>query len=139
MKSRWRTWKGREVLHLDYAGFKGDVEALRREVDAADRIITAQRPGSLLVFIDLRDTIGSTAVVHLFKQSASVTTPYIHRHALIGITGIKRFLADKVARLVGKPMRLFDDERDALDWLVAGAGEAGLSHVGEEIGGRLSA
>jgi hypothetical protein len=139
MKSRWRIWKGREVLHLDYAGFKGDIDALRREVEAADRIISSQRPGSLLVFIDLRDTVGSTAAVQLFKESASMTTPYIHRHALIGVTGIKKFLADKVARLVGKPMRLFDDERDALDWLVADAGEAGLSHVGEEVGGRLSA
>ena len=133
MKSHWRTWKGRDVMHLDYAGFKRDVEGLRSEVAAADAVICAQRPGSVLALIDLRDTVASTAVVQLFKESAAQTTPYIHRHALVGVSGMKKFFAEKIARLIGKPMRLFDDEQTALDWLVDQAGDAGV-----EVGRRAT-
>ena len=60
-----------------------------------------------------------------------MTTPYVKRHALIGVTGIKRYLADKVAQLAGKPMRLFGTEQEALEWLTRG--EAASSH-GDVIG-----
>jgi hypothetical protein len=72
-------------------------------------------------------------VVQLFKESSAITTPYIRRHALIGISGMKRFLADKVARLAGKPMRLFATEDAALDWLVSGM-VADTGDAGDVIG-----
>ena len=120
MKSRWRTWKGVEVLHLDYANFGSDFPALKAEVLEADVMMTAQRPKSVRVLIDLRETVASGEVVQFFKESAARTDPFIQKHALLGITGIKRFLADKVARLIGRPMRVFDTEDAALDWLAAG-------------------
>ena len=121
MKSRFRSWKGVEVLHLDYAHFRSDLAALKAEVGEADDMMTAQRPGSLRVLVDLRDTVASAEMVAFFKKSAARTEPYIQKHALLGITGIKRFLADKVARLIGRPMRVFDTEDAALDWLAEGA------------------
>jgi hypothetical protein len=130
MQSRWRSWKGQELLHLDYSGFKNDFDALRAEVEQADAIVMRQRRNSVLVLIDLRDTVASTAVVSMFKQSSPLTEPFIRRHALLGVTGIKRFLADKVARLTGRAMRAFDTEEKAFDWLVEGAEDAG-----EVIGG----
>ena len=135
MKSRWRTWNGIDVVHLDYAGFRGDLEALRAEVEEADRMMLAQRPNSLLVLIDLRETIASPAAVQLFRASAPVTAPFIRRHALLGITGIKRFLADKVARLAGRPMRLFSTEEDALDWLVSGESPVSASVSADDVVG----
>ena len=121
MKSRFRSWKGVEVLHLDYANFGSDFPALKAEVLEADGMMTAQRPKSLRVLIDLRETVASGDVVSFFKESAARTDPFIQRHALLGITGIKRFLADKVARLIGRPMRVFDSEELALNWLAEGA------------------
>ena len=134
MKSRWRRWNGVAVLHLDYAHFKADIEGLRAEVMEADAEIQREPRGTVLVLIDLRDTVASGAVVQLFKESSAITTPYIKRHALIGVTGIKRYLADKVAQLAGKPMRLFATEEAALDWLTRG--EAASTH-GEVIGVRV--
>ena len=131
MKSRWRRWNDKAVLHLDYANFKANVEALRAEVIEADAEIQREPKGTVLVLIDLRDTVASAAVVKMFKESSMVTTPYIRRHALIGVTGIKRYLADKVAQLAGKPMRLFVTEEDALNWLTRG--EA-ASTAGDVIG-----
>jgi hypothetical protein len=131
IKSRWIIWHGVGVLYLDYAGFKQDIEALREEVRQADEEIQREPKGSVLVLIDLRDTVATGAVVTLFKESSALTNPYIRKHALIGVTGMKRFLADKVAKLARRPMRLFDTEQQALDWLTKG--EAGET-VGEIIG-----
>lgn len=125
MKSRWRQHNKVAFLHLDYANFKTDIEGLRAEVAAADAEMMHEPKGTVLVLIDLRDTVASAAVVQLFKESSAITTPYIRRHALIGISGMKRFLADKVARLAGKPMRLFTTEAEALEWLTSGIGDAG--------------
>ena len=64
-----------------------------------------------------RNTVASPAVVALFKDSPAITTPFVRRHDLIGATGVKRPLAAKVAQLAGRPMRLFETEEAALDWL----------------------
>lgn len=120
MKSRWRQHNGIAFLHLDYANFKHDLRGLAAEVNEADAVITRQAKGSVLVLIDLTDTVASAAVVEMFKTSSASTTPYIIRHAIIGISGLRAFLADRVARLVNKPMRVFKSEDAALDWLVSG-------------------
>lgn len=132
MKSRWRRHNDVAFLHLDYANFKADLGALREEVVTADAEILREPKGTVLALIDLRDTVASGAVVQMFKESSAITTPYIRRHALIGVTGIKRYLADKVAKLAGKPMRLFSTEEDAIEWLTRG--EAMSAARGEEIG-----
>ncbi|MEO8337551.1 MAG: hypothetical protein ABI664_21425 [bacterium] len=131
LKSRWRRWNDKAVLHLDYANFKADIEALRIEVAEADAEIQREPKGTVLVLIDLRDTVASGAVVQLFKESSVLTQQYIRRHALIGITGVKRYLADKVAQLSGRPMRLFKTEEEALNWLTSGVAPTADS---EEIG-----
>lgn len=133
MKSRWIRHNDASIFHLDYAGFKNDIAALRVEVRDADREMMRERKGSVLALIDLRDTVASGAVVQLFKESSAETTPFIRRHALIGITGLKRYLADKVAQLAGRPMRLFTTDQEALDWL---ASEGNLE-VGEVIGVKM--
>lgn len=135
MKSRWRHHNTVAFFHLDYANFKADIEGLRAEVSAADAEMMREPKGTVLVLIDLRDTVASGAVVQLFKESSAVTTPYIRRHALIGITGMKRYLADKVAQLAGKPMRLFKTEEAALEWLTSGM-TADPADAGEVIGPR---
>ena len=117
MKSRWIRWNNTAVLHLDYANFKLDIEGLRAEVLEADAEILREPKGSVLALIDLRNTVASGAVVSMFKDSSAITTPFIRRHALIGVSGLKRYLADKVAQLAGRPMRLFETEEAALDWL----------------------
>jgi hypothetical protein len=126
MKSRWTTWKGHHILYCDFSGFKSDIAALRAEVEAADREITRTPPGSALILVDVSNTVASAAAVDLFKESAKLTNPFVHRQAVIGLSGFKRFLADVVARFSGQSMRLFDSEGDAMDWLAGAEVEGGI-------------
>lgn len=122
MKSRWMLHKDRYVMYLDYADFGNKLEELRAEVIEADGLILKEKPNSVAVLIDLRNTVASGGVVKMFKESSVITTPFIRRHALVGVTGIKRYLAEKVALLNRRPMRLFDTPEQALDWLVSDGG-----------------
>jgi hypothetical protein len=126
MKSRWTIWKGHNIFFCDFAGFKSDLPALKAEVDAADREIMKAPKGSVLVMVDINNTVASAAVVDMFKESAKLTEPYIHRQAVIGLSGFKRFLADVVARFSGQSMRLFDSEGEAMDWLAGAIVEGGI-------------
>ena len=127
MKSRWTTWKGSRVMYCDFSNFKSDVAALREEVEAVDREITREPKESVLLLIDMRNTVASGQAVDLFKESAKLTTPYVRKQAVIGVSGFKRFLADVVARFSGQGMRLFDSEAEAMDWVVGARHDAGHS------------
>lgn len=118
MKSRWTTYKGARVMYCDFANFKSDVNALRAEVEAADRDIIKEPAASALILVDLRNTVASGPAVDLFKESAKLTNSHVKKQAVIGVSGFKRFLADVVARFSGQGMRLFDTEAEAMDWLV---------------------
>jgi hypothetical protein len=129
VQSAWIERDGHRVMYLDYSGFRSDTNALRAEVESADREVCRQPRGSVLAIANLSDTTASSAAVELFKQSVSRTKPYVDKLALIGITGLKRFLAEMVARVTGREMRLFDAEADAIAWLL------GNSDAGVRIGG----
>jgi hypothetical protein len=124
MKSRWTNYKGARVMYCDFANFKSDVNALSVEVEAADREIMKEPPSSVLLLVDLRNTVASGAAVEIFKESSKLTSSHVKKQAVIGVSGFKRFLADVVARFSGQGMRLFDSETEAMDWLV-GAHDGG--------------
>ncbi len=124
MKSRWTTYKGARVMYCDFSNFKSDVNGLRVEVEAVDREIIREPDASVLILVDMRNTVASGAAVELFKESAKLTNSHVKKQAVVGVSGFKRFLADVVARFSGQGMRLFDSEGEAMDWLV-GAHDGG--------------
>ena len=126
MRSSWVTQDGKRIFYLNYAGFKSDADALRAEVEAADAVMCGQPPHSVLAIADVRDTVANAAIVDMFKQSATRTRPYIAKMALLGIHGLKRFLAEMVARVSGQQMRAFDSEAEALAWLTGERADAGV-------------
>lgn len=119
MKSHWITYKGKQILYCDYSNFRSDVQALRAENDAADVIICQQPEGLVLSLSNVENTVASTEVINLFKLSASRTKRYVRKQAVIGVTGLRRMLAEAVARSSGQELTYFEDIEKAKDWLVA--------------------
>jgi len=118
MKSTWSTHKGTQYFLADYSQFGRDVEGLRAEVDSGDAIIEKQPLDSVLVLVDLRNTVTSSQVVSMMKESATRTKGRVQKTAIIGVGGIQRILAAAVARFSREPLSLFDTIEDARDWLV---------------------
>ncbi|HUN56117.1 MAG TPA: hypothetical protein VMU29_13280 [Smithella sp.] len=119
MKSKWIFFKGKKILYADYSGFKGDAAALQIENDAVDAVVCQQAPSSVLCITDVRDTLASSEAMVIIKNSAKRTNPYIRKQAVIGVTGVRRVLADAVVRFSGQNLSLFDSMEQAQEWLVS--------------------
>jgi hypothetical protein len=86
----------------------------------AEAIALVRRPGNRVrVLNDYRDAfLREDGVQELLKEWVAGNEPYIEKAAVLGVTGIKKLLYRLVTG--GKQhIRLFDDERSALAWLLA--------------------
>ena len=123
MKSRWITHKGKRILYCDYTSFApSDFELLKSELEAVESLIYQEPEDSVLGLSDTRGSVATSEAVALFKTSATRTGKYIHKQAVIGISGFKRVLFDAVVRISGQNARSFDDIDQAKDWLVEKTG-----------------
>jgi hypothetical protein len=119
MKSEWQTWKGTRFLYCDFSNFGLEFEALRTEVLAADEEILRAPNGNVLAIADLRNTVTSGKVVDLFKESATRTKGHVEKQAVVGVTGIRKILAQAVAKFSGETFVLFATVEEAKDWLAS--------------------
>jgi hypothetical protein len=126
MKSNWETRAGKRILYCKFGDFHKDVEGLSAEIDAVDALILRERPDSVLLLVDLRNTVTSSAVVDLFKKSSAKTKGYVRKQAIVGIHGIQKMLVQAVAWFSRETFVLFDTPEAARDWLVSEKGEGGV-------------
>lgn len=119
MKSKWITYKGKQIIYGDYSGFGRDTQALQDENDAADAVVCQMPEDSVLSITDVRDTDGTLEAIDILRRSSARTSRYIHKQAVIGVTGVRRILADGIARFSGQNMMYFDDIEEAKEWLVS--------------------
>ena len=119
MKSKWIAHQGKKVLLCDYSNFRADIQALQAEIAAVEAVICQQPLASVLVLVDLTNTVGTPEVVEMFKKMTSRTAPYNCKRAVVGVVGLKRMLAEAVARFSGSPMSYFDSFESARNWVVA--------------------
>jgi hypothetical protein len=118
MKSCWKNYRGRQILYSDYGGLGADVETLAREVADSERFSFSQPDGSILNLVNVEGSVGTPEGVEMLKKSAIDTKRKTKRIAVLGVTGLKQFLAQGIARISGQDIRYFDTEAEALDWLV---------------------
>jgi hypothetical protein len=52
------------------------------------------------------------------NEASAATKAYAHRTAVLGVTGVKRKLADLLIALTGQSLKYFDDIEAAKNWLV---------------------
>lgn len=51
------------------------------------------------------------------NDASSATKAYVRKTAVLGVTGMKRRLADLLTAITGQPLKYFDDIESARDWL----------------------
>jgi hypothetical protein len=52
------------------------------------------------------------------NTASNNTKDYVHKTAVLGVTGMKRKLADLLTALTGQQLKYFDDLEAAKNWLV---------------------
>lgn len=118
MRSYWIEYNGKKIFYQDFSKLFFNSAAVKAELDEVQKIVKSQPPDSVLVLSDFRDTnIGSDLLPALNTASAA-TKAHVHKTAVLGVTGIKRKLADLLTALTGQPLKYFDDVEAAKKWLV---------------------
>ncbi len=118
MQSEWITHKDKLIFLSNLSGFHTDAAALGAELAEGDVIVCQQPENSLLVLVDIRDTVGSAEAVQLLKDSALETKKHARKTAVVGISGFRKVLLDAINRFAGRSIVTFNDFDAAKDWLV---------------------
>ena len=72
---------------------------------------------SVRVLSDFRDTNVGTDLLTAMNNASAATKAHVHKTAVLGVTGMKRKLADLLTAVTGQPLKYFDNIESAKDWL----------------------
>ena len=118
MRSEWIEYKGKKIFYQDFSRNFYDAAAVKTELAEVQKVVKAQPLNSALVLSDFRDTNIGSDVLSEMNAASAATKDHIHRTAVLGVSGMKRKLADLLIAITGQPLKYFDNMESAKDWLV---------------------
>ncbi len=112
---RFETYKGRQVLVIDYTGCRED-EVLGIAVQCR-HLIAAQPKDSVLTLPILAGVRVSHDDLQRMKEIAVLNRPYVKRSAIVGDESQKSLL-DSLEAFSVRKFPIFKTREEALEWLV---------------------
>ena len=117
MRSNWIEYNGKKIFYQDFSNLFYNSAAVKQELAEVQKIVNAQPLDSVLVLSDFRDTNVGADVLSDMNAASAATKDYVHKTAVLGVTGMKRKLADLLTAITGQPLKYFDDIEAAKGWL----------------------
>lgn len=117
MRSQWIEYHGDKIFYQDFSKLFYNSAAVKAELEEVQKIVKAEPKGSVLVLTDMRDTNVGSDLLPAMNAASSATKDHVRKTAVLGVTGIKRKLADLLTALTGQPLKYFDDMDSAKRWL----------------------
>ncbi len=107
----------KNIVFIDYSNMKAaeliaEAERLHNE---ARTHLAGQR---FKVLVDVTGVMMSTEAVQALKDSTKRDAAMVEKTAIVGVTGLKKVLADAIARFSGTHTKYFATKEQALDWLM---------------------
>ena len=118
MRSNWIEHQGKKIFYQDFSRNFYNSAAVKAELEEVQKIVMAQPLDSVLVLSDFRDTNVGSDLISSMNNASAATKAYVRKTAVLGVTGVKRKLADLLTALTGQRLKYFDDIESAKDWLV---------------------
>jgi hypothetical protein len=113
--------KGKRILTINSAG--ADLKMVKAIAAECWHIVSRQELQSVRTLNDLSGGEFTTETVRIFSELAAKNRPYVVRAAVIGIKGMRYFAYQTVVSLTKRPLKLFDNRAEALDWLAQDGSE----------------
>ncbi len=116
MPVQWIDYKGHKILYADYRGLVSEekmLENLKAEEEFYRTITT-----KVLSLNDYRDTYVSNNFINKVTELGKINKDKNLRSAILGISGMKKLLLNTFSMVSGMPVRSFDSETDAKEYLV---------------------
>ena len=118
MRSRWIEYNGKKIFYQDFSKLFFNTTAVKAELEEVQKVVKAEPKDSVLILTDMRDTNVGSDLLPAMNAASSVTKDYVRKTAVLGVTGVKRKLADLLTALTGQPLKYFDDMESAKKWLI---------------------
>ena len=118
MRSNWIEHKGKKIFYQDFSQNFYNSAAVKEELNEVQKVVTASPLNSVLVLSDFRDTTIAGDLLSAMNAASRATKAHVRKTAVLGVTGMKRQLADLLTKLTGQPLKYFDDMEAAKNWLV---------------------
>ena len=107
--------KGKRILTINSVG--ADLKMVKAIAAECWHIVSRQELQSVRTLNDITGGEFTTETVRIFSELAAKNRPYVVRAAVIGIKGMRFFAYQTVVSLTKRPLKLFDNRTEALDWL----------------------
>ena len=118
MRSNWIEHKGKKIFYQDFSQNFYNAAAVKAELEEVQKVVMAAPQNSVLVLSDFSDTSIAGDLLTAMNAASKATKANVRKTAVLGVTGIKRQLADLLTRLTGQPLQYFDNIESAKNWLV---------------------
>jgi len=118
MRSEWIEHNEKKILYQDFSKLFYNSAAVKEELAEVQKIVMAQPKNSVLILTDMRDTNVGRDLLPAMNAASAATKDYVKKTAVLGVTGVKRKLADLLTALTGQPLMYFDSIEAAKSWLV---------------------
>lgn len=110
------TYKGKEIFLMDYSGLK-EAEMITLTNRHTQAVVTEGRESFFIA--NYEDTYGTPDYMKAAHAFTKATKPFIPKGAFLGIRGPKVALLKGVTFFLQVNFKAFDNEQDALDFLVS--------------------
>jgi hypothetical protein len=117
MRSNWIEYRGKKILYQDFSKQFYNSAAVKAELAEVQKIVLGEPENSVLVLSDLRDTNVGSDLLPSMNAASATTKSHVRKTAVLGVTGMKRKLADLLTALTGQQLKYFDDFESAKSWL----------------------
>lgn len=117
MRSQWLEHNGKKIFYQDFSNWLYKSDLVKKELEEVQAVVLAEPPRSALILSDFRNTNITSDLIPIMNAASNATKGHVKRTAVLGVTGIKRALADMLTQITGQPLKYFDDELSAKNWL----------------------
>lgn len=117
MKSKWIDYNGKKIFYQDFSGLFYNTQAVKDELTAVQEIVLKEPLNSVLVISNFKDTQIGADLMGALNNASARTKGHVHKTAVIGVSGFKRTLGDMLSRLTEQPLKYFEYEDEARNWL----------------------
>ena len=118
MKSKWIDYNGKKIFYQDFSSLFYNTQAVKDELAAVQEIVLNEPVNSVLVISNFKDTQIGADLMGTLNDASSKTKDHVRKTAVLGVSGFKRTLGDMLSRLTGQPLKYFEYEEDAKNWLI---------------------
>ena len=109
-------YKGTDIIKVDYRHCK-EAELIALTIEHKELILKENKTSFFLA--DYRHTFGTGGYMKAAKDFTESTKHLVKKGAFLGITGPKVFLLKGITFFIDVDFKTFDNEEEALEWLIS--------------------